>query len=249
MAAKPGDLYGDFGSVPDKIAENGSGAQPLNLRANPEDFGAAIGAGVSKVGATADEITQHYQEMAVHTATNDAYVNGYAPAVNQLVSNYKQLSGTNALQQLPDYQKQLQDLNTAYLNNGSPMQRELMGGLVTRHSISTMNDMTNHADQQYAQHEQIVTLQGIKNASDEAMNNIHNPDQVEFNVNRAGGLAMQEALRKVGPTSNPEDAAVVQQMGNEAKSNVASSVIKAAMDSRDYESANAYFNKYSSIFL
>ena len=91
--ARAEDLYGEMGSVPtagqDVTPVNGSGARPLNLHANPEDFGAPIGAGLQKIGQEGQQIAQQFQEMAVHTATNDLYVNQYAPAVNDLVSNYK----------------------------------------------------------------------------------------------------------------------------------------------------------------
>ncbi len=216
-----------------------------NARATPEAFGAGVGQAVEKAGEAGTAAVQHFQELAVHTATNDAYVNGYAPKVNAIVSQYKQLSGTDALQQLPAYQKQIKDLNNQYLEMGSPMQRELMGGLVARHTISTMDNMSNHADAAFAQHETVVTAQSIKNASDEAMNNINDPAMVDTQVNRAIGLAKLEGLRKIG--SNDGDQSVVDQLSKEAGSNVAASVIKAAMDTRDYQSANNYFNKYSSI--
>lgn len=238
-----------YDPVPSITTQSGSegGGDYANAHATPEAYGAGVGGAIEKAGQEGSAVVQHYQELAVHTATNDAYVNGYAPQVNNLVSNYKKLSGTNAVQQLPDYQKQLKDLNNRYLDKGSPMQQQLMGELVARHTISTMDNMSNHADQQFAQHEQIVTAQSIKNASDEAMNNIGDPAMVDTQVNRAIGLAKLEGLRKIGAAPNGPDHDVVDQISKEAGSNVATSVIKAAMDSRDYQSANSYFNKYSSL--
>lgn len=243
--ARSEDIYGNFGSVPAETSVNGSGAQPMHLQASPEDFGSAIGKGLSNVGEQSQELAQHYQEMAVHTATNDAYVNGYAPAVNSLVSNYKKLSGTDALQQLPAYQQQLQQVNAQYLNSGSPMQRELMGQLVSRHTISTMDNMSNHADSQYAQHEEIVNKQSIQNASDEASNNYTNPDVVEFNVNRAKGLSTLYYGDKIGHDSDSQP--VVNQMAKEEASKVVKSAIDTALDNGDYAAANSYKNKYSDV--
>lgn len=241
------DQYGSFGSVPNSASVNGSGAGPQNIHADPADFGGAIATGLQKLGATGDELVQHYQEMAVHTATNDAYVNGYAPAVNDLVSNYKKLAGTDALQQLPVYQKQLQDLNNQYLNTGSPMQRELMGSLVSRHTISTLDNMSNHADQQYTQHENMVTAQSLKNANDEAANNWQDPAQVDFNVKRAIGLKSLDNLRTVGSPTDATTKAVSDQMSKEAGSAAATSAINMALDNGDYKTANFYKNTYGDI--
>lgn len=245
MARGSENFYGSEGSVPNQQPLQGTGAGPLSVKANPEDFGAQVGQGLEKFGATGEEISQHFSEMAVHTATNDAYVNGYAPQVNNLVSEYKKLSGTEAIQQLPVYQKQLQDLNQKYLSMGSPMQQELMGQLVARHTISTMDNMSNHADQQWQQHEQTITSQSIKNASDDAMNNWQNPDQVEFNVKRAIGLSKLDAQRKIGYDADSQP--VVDQLSRESGSQVASSVIDMAIDNRDYTTANMYKNKYGDL--
>ncbi len=181
--------------------------------------------------------------MAVHTATNDLYVNQYAPAVNDLVSNYKKLSGTDALQQLPDYQKKLTELNAQVLNTGSLMQRELMGQLVSRHTISTMDSMSNHADRQYLQHEETVNKQSVQNASDEAANNYSNPDLVDFNVNRAKGLSTLYYGSHIGHDADSQP--IVDQMSKEEASKVVKSAIDMALDNGDYKTANFYKNKYS----
>lgn len=239
------DPYGSFGSVPDSVRVDGSGANYSGVRASPNDFGAQIGAATQRLGATGEELAQHYGEMAVHTATNDAYVNGYAPAVNSLVSGYKQLSGMDAMEQLPEYQKQLKELNNQYINTGSPMQRELMGGLVARHTISTMDSMTNHADSQYVKHEATVNEQSVKNASDEAANNWQDPAIVDFNVNRAKGLSTLYYGSHVGHDEGSQP--VVDQMAKAEGSKVVTSAINMALDSGDYKTANFYKNKYADV--
>ena len=241
--ARSDDLYGNFGNVSDPTAVNGSGAGPMGVRASPEDFGAQVGAGLQKLGATGEDVANHYAEMAVHTATNDAYVNGYAPQVNNLVSEYKKLQGNDALQQLPVYQKQLQDLNKQYLSQGGPLQQQLMSGLVSRHTISTMDNMTNHADQQYAQHEATVNKQSVQNASDEAANNYNNPDIVDFNVNRAKGLSTLYYGSHIG--HDAESQPIVDQMSKEEGSKVVKSAIDVALDNGDSQTANFYKNKYA----
>lgn len=204
-----------------------------------------VGQATQRFGNTSEEVAQHYGEMAVHTQVNDQYVNGYAPQVNSIVSDYKKLQGMDAVSQQPVYEKKIQDLNKQYLSSGSPMSQELMGGLVARHTISTMDTISNHADQQYSAHETIVTQQSIKNASDEAMNNWQNPEMVDYNVNRAIGLSKLEYGRKVGYDSQSQE--VVDQLSKEQGSHVVTSAINMALDNKDYIAANAYKNKYSDI--
>lgn len=247
MAHGSENVYGSEGSVPysPDVRPTGLNQPSLGVHASPESFGAQVGRGVEKFGNTGEEIANHFAEMAVHTATNDTYVNGYAPEVNNLVSNYKKLSGTDAVLQKDAYEQQLQTINKKYLSQGSPMQQELMGQLVSRHTISTMDNISNHADQQWMQHEQTVTNQSIKNTSDEAMSNWQKPDVVDFNINRAMGLMKLDGARKVG--SDPNSQPVVEQMSREAGSQVAASVIDMAIDNRDYTTANAYKNKYGDL--
>lgn len=226
-------------------AQDGSGAGPMNIQVSPNAFGANVGAGLEKFGSSVEEVAQHFGTMAVHTNVNDQYVNGYAPQVNSIVSDYKKLSGTEALEQLPVYQQKLKDLNQQYLSSGGGLQQELMGQLVARHTTYTMNDLSNHADQQFAQHEQIVNTQSMKNAGDEAANNWQNPDVVDFNVNRAMGLSKLNYTRKVG--YDPQSQAITDQMSKEDASHVVTSAIDMALNNRDSETANFYKNKYSDI--
>lgn len=231
--------------VAPEVAAGGGGGSPMGVQASPNAFGAQVGGAVSQFGKNAEDLANHYNEMAVHTAVNDQYVNGYAPQVNSIVSDYKKLSGTEAIQQLPVVQQQLRDLNKQYLSQGGGLQRELMGGLVARHTTYTMNDLSNHADQQFAQHEQIVTTQSIKNASDEAANNWQNPDQVDFNVNRATGLSKLNYTRKLG--YDQQSQGIADQMAKEDASHVVTSAIDMALDNRDAQTANFYKNKYSDV--
>lgn len=228
-----------------EVAQNGSSAGSMNISASPAAFGAQVGGALEKFGKTGEELAQHYGEMAVHTAVNDQYVNGYAPQVNALTSQFKQLQGTEAVKQLPAYQQKLKELNDQYQNQGGGVQRELMGGLLRYHSLQTLNTFSNHADQQLEQHQNVVTAQSIKNASDEAMNNWQDAGQVDFNVNRAIGISNLNAIRKLGYDSDSQQVAA--QMAREDGSKVARSAIDMAVDSGDYQTARLYAAKYKGI--
>jgi len=245
MAGHAQDDYGSYGSVSPETKVDGSGAGPMGVRATPEDFGGQVGEAVSKFGDNAEEVAQHYGEMAVHTAVNDQFVNGYAPQVNQLESDYKKLQGMDAVQQQPTYEQKLRDLNKQYMGAGGPLQQQYMGELVSRRSLSTMDTISNHADQQYTQHENLITQQGIKDTTDTAMNNWQNPGVVDDSIQRAIGLTKLDGIRKVG--YDPESQAAVSQLAKEQGSQVAVSTIKMALDNGDAQTANAYKNKYNDI--
>jgi len=247
MAQHSADTYGEFGSVPfqPSVAPTGATNAKMTEQANPADFGAAIGQGLEKFGNTAEEVAQHYGEMAVHTAVNDQFVNGYVPQVSQIESDFKKLQGTEAVQQQPIYEQKLRDLNNQYINSGSLMQQQLMGDAVRTRSLYTMNNIANHADQQFTQHQQIVTDQSIKQAGDDAMNNWQTPDQVDFNVKRAIGVSNLDYTRKLG--YDDQSQGIAAQMSKEAGSKVAAGAIDMAIDNRDFQTANAYKNKYGDL--
>lgn len=74
--AENSNLYGSMGSVPDNVAVDGSGAEPLRVEATPQDFGANVGGAVDGAGKTIgtdlhDEAAQ-YVGMQNETAANNA---------------------------------------------------------------------------------------------------------------------------------------------------------------------------------
>lgn len=217
----------------------------LSVRANADEFGGQVGQAVEKAGAVGEQLATHYAEMATHTAVNDKFVNGYVPQVNQLESDYKKLQGTEALKQQPIYEQKLQELNAQYTSSGSLAQQQFMSEAVRQRALYTMNSISNHADQQFLQHQEIVTNQSMKEASDHAVSNWSNPSIVDSDVNRAMGVAELNARRKVGYDSDSQP--IVGQIKNEAGSTVAADAINAALDNGDYHTARAYKAKYDDI--
>lgn len=109
MAHSAPDEYGSFGSVPNQQPLQGSGAGPLNVRANPEDFGAQIGEGIKNVGNTAAEVTQKFANIAMETAQNTAEVN-FIKDAGDLKAKYMQLEGDAAVNARPQYEADMQAL-------------------------------------------------------------------------------------------------------------------------------------------
>ncbi len=107
------DLYGNYGSVPDKTDTSGSGARPLSVRANADDFGAQIGAATQRIGAEAEQQADHFGGMILETAANDAEVN-YTKAAGAIKAKYSQYSGLQAEAMRPHYEAELQEVRNQY---------------------------------------------------------------------------------------------------------------------------------------
>ena len=98
------DEYGDYGSVPNSVPLQGSGAGPLAVRASPEDFGAQVGAGVQKVGAQAEDLSKQYGDMVNETLMTKADT-AFATRLGQLKADLQSKSGLAAFNAYPQYQK------------------------------------------------------------------------------------------------------------------------------------------------
>lgn len=110
------DLYGNFGGVPAQTPVRGSGGEPLQVRANPEEFGAQIEQGVQKVGETAEDQSVKYANMQMETAQNNAEV-AFIKDSGDLKNKYMQYEGSQAEKMRPQYEVELQAIQQKYAQN------------------------------------------------------------------------------------------------------------------------------------
>lgn len=104
MAKESADLYGTYGSVPNQQPLQGSGASPLGVHANADEFGGQIGQGVQKLGVTAEGLADKYGNMVNETLMTKADAD-FATKVGQLKADYQSKTGMAAFNAFPDYQK------------------------------------------------------------------------------------------------------------------------------------------------
>lgn len=107
MARTPSDEYGSFGSVPDKVSVDGSGAGPMGVHATPDMMGAKIGQGIEKVGDTAQGLAEMYGKMVNETLMTNADA-ALAKKVGELKGAYLQNTGLAAAAAFPQYQSDLE---------------------------------------------------------------------------------------------------------------------------------------------
>ena len=106
--------YGTFGSVP-SVTPSAGGVTPLSVRANPQDFGAQVGAGkealggaIEKAGSDVGELAQKYQGMVNETAATNAetaLIKSYAAGRADFMSS----EGAEATQKQGPYLQKLND--------------------------------------------------------------------------------------------------------------------------------------------
>jgi len=117
MVQHAADIYGSQGSVPfdPSGAEHPTGLNAPNMsnRATPEDMGAAIGAGVSKIGAVAEELTQKYGGMVNDTLANNAE-SSLAQQIGKIKGDYMSKTGMDAYNSYGAYQAAIEQ---AYQEN------------------------------------------------------------------------------------------------------------------------------------
>lgn len=117
MAIKhPDNEYGSMGSVPDAPRVDGTGAGPMNIRANPDEFGAQVGGAVQKLGETGESVASNFGGLIMETQANQAEL-GYIKASGDLKAKYSQYEGLQAEAMRPQYEADLQQVHDQYRQN------------------------------------------------------------------------------------------------------------------------------------
>lgn len=153
MAQRASDDYGTYGSVPTTSAEGGGGTQ-TQWRSNPEEFGAGVGSGLEKLGATTQQVGNEATDFAIkqqglinETAMTQADAN-FAIKAGEIKSKYTSLTGMAAYNAFPQYQL---DMKSAFkearngLNSGA---QRGFDGMALRTMSSHIVDGSSYATSQ-----------------------------------------------------------------------------------------------------
>jgi hypothetical protein len=217
---------------------------PNQAVARPDAFGGQIGEAMVQGGAQVTDVAQKLKTMADHTAVNDTIVNGYVPEANALLSNFKKLSGTDALQQQPEYEKQLKELNTKYIGGANNNQQaEWIGNYARDHSLRIMDGISNHADSEFTKHADLVHSQTMKMNADDAAQNYNSPELVDKNIKNIETSGVYYYGNKTG--HDDESTKLAQSVAKEDASSAIKGVIQMALDNNDHNAATMYKNKYN----
>lgn len=118
MARGSENTYGSQGSVPydPNVAPTGLNAPNMSERASPENMGAALAAGIGKVGEAASADANMYGGMIMETAANQAELS-YIKASGDLKAKYSRFEGLQAEAMRPQYETDLQNLHQQVRGN------------------------------------------------------------------------------------------------------------------------------------
>lgn len=127
------DTYGELGSVPTTENSGVSGAG-ISANASPAAFGANVGQTISGAGEQAEQLSNHFAQIATEAKVNDDYANKYIPAAAKLRENFDSLRGQDKIAGYDGYVSGLQDLNKQFtsMQSGSYGQK-LMSSQINRH--------------------------------------------------------------------------------------------------------------------
>lgn len=253
MPEKPTDLYSTFGGVPaDDVAENGTGASSINVKADPDAFGAQVGAAeqnqgktISAVADQASAMATDFAQRATEAKVNDDYANKYAPAAADLRNQYDQLQGQDKVHGYDSYIGSLQALNRQFTaQSPGAYGQHLMSGLIDRHVAGEIDGAKRELVQSQLQFANQAATDKVMADSGYAVANYNNPELVG-NVIKSNDATI--ALTHIDGGYDPADPAhqaVIQQAQNDATGKMAVDMVSRALASGDAAGANDVMQTY-----
>lgn len=154
MAAKPFDDYNPVNTV---APETSTPNDYLNVRANPNDFGAQVGGAVEKAGQVGQQLGEKTTDLAIQQqgminetlATNAE--SKYLAAQGALTGKFKSMTGLEAVSALPQYTSDIQGLRDQFRNNLPAGANRAFDLLAIRHEGYALGDANNYAATQIKQ--------------------------------------------------------------------------------------------------
>lgn len=157
---------------------------PQQISASPDAFGAQIGQAAQgigqsfqKVGNDATQIANAQQEIKNETDVNDAYYKSTFPSITDATQQFMSLQGKAAVDALPAYQQQLEDIRSqqrAQLAN--PAQQRMFDNIARRTIAFSADGAARHASQQQRVYEDQTSDGMVSTYQQTAAQNWNNPN-------------------------------------------------------------------------
>lgn len=231
--AHSNDVYGSSGSVPNETPMSGSGAGPLSVRSNPDDFGAQVGGAVEKLGQEGEDISQKYLQMATDAKVNDDYANKYAPAAADLRQQYDMLRGPDKVAGYGNYIQGLQDLNKQFSSQGSFVYQKQISGLIDRHITGEIDGAKRELVESQKRYEDQSQWDHIKANDGYAATNFNNPDIVNQTIGTNDALIQKHYI----DNGHASDSPAISEAQRQSRGNTAATVINSAISAGDLGTA------------
>lgn len=126
------------------------------IQASPDAFGAQIGQAAQQIGRAGQQagsdlaqIAEAQQAIKNETDVNDAYYKSTFPAITDATQKYLSLQGKAAVDALPAYQQQLEDIREQQRDQlANPMQQRMFDSIARKTIAFNADGAARHATQQ-----------------------------------------------------------------------------------------------------
>lgn len=243
------DAYGSYGSVGNSVADTPAGG-PVNVRANPDDFGAQVGGAMQNYGSEEEksgnegmDLATHYAEMATNAKASDIIANKIAPQLSQTSSDYYRLQGMDAVNALPAYSQQRQQIAQQYISQASsPLEKQRFENFFADHATRENDQAAKFADGQFLKFTKQSSADYLDLTSSDAVSNYNNPQVFNQKKDQAFGQITLNAHDQDGiDPSTPQGAAIVQDRQRQWLGSVTQMSISRAMANGDLSTAQKLY--------
>lgn len=243
------DLYGSFGSVPDRRNVEGGDFREQNIRANPDMFGAQVGAAMVRSGAQAVrtgqegmELATRYEAQATEARVNDDYANKYIPRALELRNAYDALEGQDKVHGYENYIKGIQELNNEFREQDyGEYGKSLWRDLTNR----TLINAQETGSRELAQASHALSVQAATDRAEAEMNlgaaNYNDPVIVGQAWDAISGTIEMMAIDNGIDPATPEGKERVDSVLNQARGEFAAKLLDSAVARGDVQAANSIY--------
>jgi hypothetical protein len=177
---------------------NNVALRPQEIQSNPADFGALTGEAAQRMGQAADSAGSNLAQAGLRqldlqreTNANNQYANSFSPALRDIYSKYYALQGKDAVDQMPAFQQQIQDLQNQQRDQlKDPVAQHMFDQVSTRRVQMELDGMSRHADQQNKVYQQQASDGMVKSLQQQASDKWNDP--IVFN-----GMAQSVAAERM----------------------------------------------------
>lgn len=152
------------------VAENGSGASGMNIRASADSFGAPAAEGLGKVGNVLEQQAQQITGMVMETSANQAEL-AYVKETSPIIAKYKSLQGLEAYAAKDKFQEEILKVNQGIRSNLPGGAQRMFDSNTARSAASTIRDYDSYATSQLKR----ATLDSNNAVGEAAVNRAGNP--------------------------------------------------------------------------
>jgi hypothetical protein len=153
------------------------------IQATPDEFGGQVAQAVGQlgqagrqVGSELSESGQFLANIQRETDSNNQYANSFSPALRDIYSKYYALQGKDAVDQLPSFQKQIQDLQSQQRDQlKDPLAQHMFDQVSTRRTQMELDGMSRYADTQNKVYQQQASDGMVKSFQQQAADKWNDP--------------------------------------------------------------------------